>query len=351
MRKVFHLIETMNPEDGGPFVSTQLLLNLRLEQFSQHIIYHSIDGQSYLSNSSNEEIVMINSNFEMKSGKRFLRAVIRANNTYPNSIFIIHGVWDPCLWIPMFLLRSKCTVMPKGMLSPYSFKRKRILKRGLVYLFKFFQINFTPTSKYESSQLSHLGLRTTGILPYYLENISRTTGQETNIAHGLKILYMSRIDPKKGLLEFLKKHRRLFSNKDISLDVFGDGPEHYNKNCRELSKGLNINFMGWFSGNKELLYKQYDIFLLPTYDENFSMAILEALSNGLAVLTTKQSSWNLIPELGGLSTEIEEFDSFILKCLENDHFLDNTKAAAIKTALGYSSKNSSRALFEILSSL
>ena len=322
-----------------------------LNQFPQHIIYHSLDGLSYLSNSSNEEIVKISSKFEMKSGNRFLRAVIRANNTYPNSIFIIHGVWDPCLWLPMLLLRSKCTVMPKGMLSPYSFKRKRMLKSGLVFLFKLFKINFTPTSEYESSQLSHLGLRTTGILPYYLENISRTTSQKASKPHGLKILYMSRIDPKKGLLEFLKKHSHLFSGKDISLDVFGDGPEHYIKNCRELSKGLNINFKGWFSGNKELLYEQYDIFLLPTYDENFSMAILEALSNGLAVLTTKQSSWNLIPEFGGLSTEIEDFDNFILKCFENHHFLNKTKAAAKRTALGYSSKNSSRALFEILSSI
>jgi glycosyltransferase involved in cell wall biosynthesis len=41
-----------------------------------------------------------------------------------------------------------------------------------------------------------------------------------------------------------------------------------------------------------------DLFCLPSFSENFGLAILEALQVGTRVLTTNQTPWSVLPSLG-----------------------------------------------------
>ena len=65
-------------------------------------------------------------------------------------------------------------------------------------------------------------------------------------------------------------------------------------------KGLTkeFEFMGPVEGEKKKdLYRSADLFILPTFSENFGIVIAEALALGLPVITTKAAPWEEIEKL------------------------------------------------------
>ena len=59
----------------------------------------------------------------------------------------------------------------------------------------------------------------------------------------------------------------------------------------------NVKFIGPVEGDDLVnLYKNSDIFVLPTYSENFGIVVAEALSYGLPVITTTGTPWKILEE-------------------------------------------------------
>ena len=60
-----------------------------------------------------------------------------------------------------------------------------------------------------------------------------------------------------------------------------------------------VEFVGKVSGSaKVTAYASADLFILPSYTENFGMAVAEALAHSLPVITTTGTPWSLLPERG-----------------------------------------------------
>ena len=58
-------------------------------------------------------------------------------------------------------------------------------------------------------------------------------------------------------------------------------------------------FVGPIEGEKkESAFSNADLFVLPTYSENFGIVVAEALAHGLPVLTTTGAPWSMLPERG-----------------------------------------------------
>jgi len=105
-----------------------------------------------------------------------------------------------------------------------------------------------------------------------------------------KLLYMSRIEPQKGLLETLEALSLLKQRGyEVELLVAGEGaalPE-----LREYSKQLGlrtVTFCGLVLGDKKKeLIESASILVLPSYyGEGLPVIVGEAMSRGLAVITT-----------------------------------------------------------------
>jgi glycosyltransferase involved in cell wall biosynthesis len=114
-------------------------------------------------------------------------------------------------------------------------------------------------------------------------------------AHGVsdelgqcRVLYLSRLDRNKGLLEAIDALERLRADfPRVTLTVAGDGPERASAEATVRERGIpGVTFLGHVDGvAKSHAFGSADIFLFPTFAEGMPNAILEAMAHGLPIVT------------------------------------------------------------------
>ncbi len=108
------------------------------------------------------------------------------------------------------------------------------------------------------------------------------------------ILFLSRIDAKKGIDILLPAFARLRSrHPQAVLVVAGDGDsalsEKLKNQARELGLGEAILWVGFLQGEaKREALADADVFVLPSYSENFGVAVVEAMGCGVPVIVSDQ---------------------------------------------------------------
>lgn len=131
---------------------------------------------------------------------------------------------------------------------------------------------------------------------------------------------MGRIVRKKGFKYLIEAVKNI---KNIELKIAGDGP--LLNSLKEQAKGYkNIKFLGWIE-NKNIFFKNIDIFCCPSIKEPFGLVILEAMLNSIPVISTKcKGPIDIIDNMKngilvnvGNSVELESG----IKLLQNNKFL------------------------------
>ncbi|HRJ49476.1 MAG TPA: glycosyltransferase, partial [Phycisphaerales bacterium] len=130
----------------------------------------------------------------------------------------------------------------------------------------------------------------------------------------LAVLFLSRVHYKKGVEHFLRA-AGILRDRGVACRwyIAGDGEPGYMKSLRDLcaSLGLDdrVHFLGMVKGREKIsLFQASDLFLLPTSQENFGFAIVEAMAAGVPVVTTKGVDlWPELQSCGG--AEIVEQDA------------------------------------------
>lgn len=118
------------------------------------------------------------------------------------------------------------------------------------------------------------------------------------------ILFLSRISPEKGLENLLEAWNKV-SHSGWRLviagpDWFGHQKKLEDKIAREGITG--VEFPGKVVGKeKDALYRSADFFVLPSFTENFSAVIVDALAYGIPVITTKGTPWQILEGSGSES--------------------------------------------------
>ena len=113
-----------------------------------------------------------------------------------------------------------------------------------------------------------------------------------------KILFLSRIHPKKGIEMLLDAWVSLLpkSKKDWEIEIAGNGDSGYIEKLQarinQLGIEKEVKLIGPQFGREKLsIYHSADLFVLPTYSENFGIVVAEALACGIPVITTKGAPW------------------------------------------------------------
>ena len=95
--------------------------------------------------------------------------------------------------------------------------------------------------------------------------------------------YVGRLSKEKNVHTLLRAFKGLKDQSKIYLLLVGDGPKSQTQEFKELP---NVKITG-FVKNVEDYMKAMDVFIMPSTTETTSLATLEAMSSGLAVITSK----------------------------------------------------------------
>lgn len=223
------------------------------------------------------------------------------------AIDLIH---DAGLWLPIHhataavaaQLQLPRVVSPRGMLEPWALGHRSLKKNLAWQLYQRRDLNraalLHATSAQEAEGFRKAGMRNPiGIVPNGID-LPADESPRGDPASPRRALFLSRLHPKKGLLDLVAAWAAV---KPENWKVTVAGPDeggHLAAVRREVSAaGLNsqFEFVGVVDDSaKWRLYRDAEIFVLPTYSENFGLVIAEALGSGLPVITTRGTPWKEI---------------------------------------------------------
>ena len=253
----------------------------------------------------------------------------------------LHTLWHPLNTISRkACLRHgrKYVMMPHGMLDPYSLGQKRWRKK--LYLAATERRNLEGasrlvfTAKQEEKAAKEIlpWLRAGEVIPLAADIPPELSRQDAakmfatcfpEIAGRRCILFLGRIDPKKGLErlvvalpEVIEKHPT------VLLVIAGDGEPSYVRQIRDrfCSAGLasQVLLTGRVAGpTKWAALACAEIFVLPSKHENFGISIAEAMHMAVpVVITNKVDSWLLVAEAkAGVILDDASIESNLGQCL------------------------------------
>ena len=218
-----------------------------------------------------------------------------------------HGLWTMPTIYPYFITKKHNIhhiVSPRGSLAKWAMESGSIVKKFFWPIYQNRSLKgascFHATSESEYKDIRRMGFKQpVAIIPNGVDipDLIVKYQQEKRT-----LLFLGRINPIKGL-DMLLPAWKLVQDKfpDWQLHIVGPDSRGYLTEVKNMAIELNlqrIKFLGLLTGEaKWSTYQNAELFILPSYTENFGMSIAEALASGLPVITTKGTPWsNLQPK-------------------------------------------------------
>lgn len=182
------------------------------------------------------------------------------------------------------------------------------------------------------------------------ESATRTIGMEFDPSTALSVLYLGSLMPEKGIDLFCNVAKMTDFCKFV---VCGSGSNHYVKLLTGLSNEGVLDYRGIVKGQAKVdAFMSADVFVLQTSyaTEGVPLTIIEAMSYGLAIITTDH---NGIPETVGdaaLFVDASSTDSLIgaLRLLHKDrHLLMDLKRKSLEKSRLYSYEAFSKSVLSL----
>lgn len=195
-------------------------------------------------------------------------------------------------------------VKTNGQLTPWALAQSRLKKQIYTTLIERHNLNHAAaihcTSADETANVRHFGVQAPTItLPLGVNQLEpwadakQKLHQRYNIPDSVPIvLFLSRVHPKKNPEVLLRSLSQLAAQHEpFHLILAGEGEADYLQHLHQLVNTLNllpqVSFAGFVTGqNKALLLQGADLFILPSFTENFGLAIAEAMAASLPVIVT-----------------------------------------------------------------
>ncbi len=233
---------------------------------------------------------------------------VSADGWFPDIVHI-HALWSPWLskvyrWAKS--IDAKVVWSPHGMLTPWALGQRKWKKRLALALYQFWGLRGADlihvTAESEVEDMRRLGLKNKVVIVPLGVHVPPVCPTRQEKAMKI-VLFVSRVHPKKGLFDLIDAWGAL---KPQGWRLVIAGPSHEThaddviNRARMLGLGEDVvHYIGSVFGEaKDRLYATSDIFVLPTYSENFGVVVLEALAQGCPVLTTKETPWQSLEEKG-----------------------------------------------------
>jgi len=196
-------------------------------------------------------------------------------------------------------------VSPHGTLSGWAMRSGSSVKRAFWPLVQRPSLAavtcWHATSEAEYADIRRLGFRQpVAIIPNGVDVLDLAAKRDSDFR---TLLFLGRIHPIKGLDLLLPAWRAVQDHfRDWRLVIAGPDSDGYLARMRGLANELKVQrveFVGPLYGREKwLAYRDADLFVLPSYSENFGIAVAEALAAGTPAIVTRGAPWAELEKKG-----------------------------------------------------
>ncbi len=339
--KVLHVIPSVSPSLGGP---TEVVLNL-----VKALRESGVDTEIATTNDNGSEQLVLDVPLNQRVEFQQVPVYFLPRYSHRMKEFIFSEALTRWLWQHikdydlldihyLFSYGSSCagtiarwqgipyTVRTMGQLEPWALAQSRLKKQIYTLLIERHNLNRAAaihcTSASEAADVRNFGIKTPTITlplgvnqPIYLPEAKKKLHYVYGIPTEIPaVLFLSRLHYKKRPDLLVRSLKQLAAqNYNFHLILAGTGEPDYIDYLKNLITSLGLtsqtSFAGFVTGeDKQLLLQGSDIFVLPSFSENFGIAVAEAMAAGLPVVITP--GVQIAPEISeakaGLIVEGEE---------------------------------------------
>ncbi|WP_372776563.1 glycosyltransferase [Mangrovibacterium sp.] len=291
--KILHIIASLDESSGGPARSVpQTCLELAKKGITVKIIAQPTSNPVEIPPTANLTIGFLTK----QELKKYANVLIREKY----DLIHLQHIWHPFIHIAATLcqqLKIPYLITPRGMLEPWIMQRNPWKKKLAMILYQSKDIRkaalLHTTCELEKRNVQSLGFRNPVVVIPNGLNLNEIPAPKSKYG-SKKLVFLSRIHPKKGLELFLTAWKQA-NIESWTLEIAGDGDAGYIDQLNEKIKTDDIKrakLVGpQYGADKWDFLKDADLFILPTYSENFGIVVAEALAVGIPVITTTGTPW------------------------------------------------------------
>ena len=301
--RVLHIVPSIAGGQGGPARSTQgLVMALRQNGVEAWLLSMAPGEAPWLSGFDDSAFLCADSQGYF-AWKRVVRNVI--DKIRPDLLHL-HQIWTLDLHAAAVVAREKglpYIIAPRGSLEPWALAQKALKKKIALALYQRHDLNravaLHATAEAGAEQFKSLGLRSPAFVSVNAVNVPDHLPDWNQHSDGRhRALFLSRVHYKKGLFELIQAWGRVRPSGWV-VEIVGFDSDGYLEKCMNEAKRLGIGEDFVYTGPldddaKWSAYRRADLFVLPSYSENFGIVVAEALYAGLPVITTKGTPWREI---------------------------------------------------------
>jgi len=231
---------------------------------------------------------------------RALRVAL-ASEAESAQVIHAHGLWQaPGLYAAAAAGRARkpLVISPRGMLSPVALSFSKTRKRVAWWLWQQRALRqaacLHATSEAEYRDIRRLGFTNpVALIPNGIDLPAEDRREAGSVR---TVLSLGRLHPKKGLPQLLRAWARVeHAFPDWRLRIAGPAEIGHDVELKALTHRLGlarISIEGAiYVAEKLAAYRDADLFVLPSLDENFGITVAEALAAGTPVISTTGAPW------------------------------------------------------------
>lgn len=306
--RILHIIGTLNPEAGGPTESVRVLLSYGPIGYTGEVVTLDDPKVPYLQKFDFPVHALGPTKTKYGFNSKLL-PWLKANRSRFDGA-VVNGLWQYCGYAAWRALAGNTpyVVFTHGMLDPY-FKHAYPLKHIKKWLYWIpveyrilrdaYRVLFTSKAEKRLAEQSFWLRRWNPyVVPY---GASASPGEPAALQEAFLerypsirdkrfLLFLGRIHRKKGCDLLINAFGRLaHRDPELHLVMAGPDPQHWSSALKEMAQNHGIanrvHWPGMLTGNAKWgAFFAAEAFVLPSHQENFGIAVAEALGCGTPVL-------------------------------------------------------------------
>lgn len=310
--RILHIIPGLDPGSGGPALALKGMVKAQKDIGLKPVVYTALEENANRLYIDELQAMSI----EVALCEPVTGPLKRHQEIHPMAMRLmkksdvahLHGLWEEVLYAGAKAARKHkipYIIRPCGMLDPWSLTQGRLKKR-LYYFFRLRKMledaqGIHYTSGIEREKTEQLSFKTPGfVVPNGLDWeeyrhlpkrgwLRQSLGIRDN---QLILLFLGRLHEKKGVHRLITAFQEL-NDTGVSLVIVGEGESSYTQRLRHMVRSGSGSDRIYFTGQKTGADKlaaivDSDLFVLPSAQENFGIAVAEAMACGVPVLISDQ---------------------------------------------------------------